>query len=35
MKLDKDIEPFRATIEAMQRLLEKFDNLVSSLAVSL
>lgn len=26
MKLDKDIEPFRATIEALQRLLEKFDN---------
>ena len=26
MKLHKDIEPFRATIEALQRLLEKFDN---------
>lgn len=26
MKLDKNIEPFRATIEAVQRLLAKFDN---------
>jgi len=26
MKLHKDIEPFRATIEAIQRLLAKFDN---------
>jgi len=26
MKLQKEIEPFRATIEAIQRLLEKFDN---------
>jgi len=26
MKLHKDIEPFRATIEAVQRLLAKFDN---------
>lgn len=26
MKLHKDIEPFRATIEALQRLLEKFEN---------
>ncbi len=26
MKLHKDIEPFRATIEAIQRLLVKFDN---------
>lgn len=26
MKLEKDIEPLRATIEAIQRLLEKFDN---------
>jgi hypothetical protein len=26
MKLHKDIEPFRATIEALQRLLEKFDD---------
>ena len=26
MKLHKDIEPFRAAIEALQRLLEKFDN---------
>jgi predicted nucleotidyltransferase len=26
MKLHKDIEPFRATIEALQRLLEKFDS---------
>ncbi len=26
MKLQKEIEPFRATIEAIQRLLAKFDN---------
>ncbi len=26
MKLQKEIEPFRAAIEAIQRLLEKFDN---------
>jgi hypothetical protein len=26
MKLHKDIEPFHATIEALQRLLEKFDD---------
>lgn len=26
MKLHNDIEPFHATIEALQRLLEKFDN---------
>ena len=26
MKLHEDIEPFRAAIEALQRLLEKFDN---------
>jgi predicted nucleotidyltransferase len=26
MKLDKSIEPFRATIEALQRLLARFDN---------
>lgn len=26
MKLGKDIEPFRAAIEALQRLFEKFDN---------
>lgn len=26
MKLQKEIEPFRATIEAVQRLLAKFDN---------
>jgi predicted nucleotidyltransferase len=26
MKLHKDVEPFRATIEAIQRLLAKFDN---------
>ena len=26
MKLHKGIEPFRATIEALQRLLAKFDN---------
>ncbi len=26
MKLNKEIEPFRASIEAVQRLLEKFDN---------
>ncbi len=26
MKLQKEIEPFRATIEAIQRLLAKFDD---------
>ena len=26
MKLDKSLEPFRATLEALQRLLQKFDD---------
>lgn len=26
MKLDKSLEPFRATIESLQRLLHKFNN---------
>lgn len=38
MKLDKSLEPFRAAIEAVQRLLQKFDNrgvIIGGIAVGL
>lgn len=38
MKLDKSLEPFRATVEALNRLLEKFDQrgvIVGGIAVGL
>ena len=38
MKLDKSLEPFRATIKALHRLLEKFNNrgvIIGGVAVGL